>query len=147
MSVPASSAALPPPRVILWQKVYLFANAAIYLLCAVLGLGFLVFHERLADSGTSTTETVLTGALLLAVGLALAALYAAGPFLPRRPWVWIYHIALIALTMTSCACLPFALPLLIFWIDPGVQAWFGRVAPIAPPPPPPAPLPSPGASW
>jgi uncharacterized membrane protein len=121
--------------VILWQKVYCFANAAIYLLCAVLGLGFLVFRQSLADAETSATENAVVGALLLVVGLGLAALYGAGPFVPRRPWAWIYHIALIALTMTSCACLLFALPLLIFWIEPGVQAWFGRPTAMAGLPP------------
>lgn len=120
-----------PPRVVFWEKVYCFAMAAVYLLCAALGLAFVLFRDQLADAKTAATEHLLAGAILLAVALPLAAAYAAGPFTPRRPWAWVYHIVLIGLTMTSCACLPFALPLLIFWIEPRVQAWYGRATALA----------------
>jgi hypothetical protein len=59
------------------------------------------------------------------MGVALAAPFAVAPFLPRRRWVWVLHVVLIALGMTSCACIPATVPLLIFWIRPETQAWFG----------------------
>jgi len=128
-----------PPRVLLWQKVYCVAMAVVYLLCAALGLAFMLFRESLADAKTTATEHLFVGALLLAVALPLTAAYAAGPFLPRRPWAWVYHIVLIGLSMTSCACLPIALPLLVFWIGPRVQAWYGRATALAALPAVPAP--------
>ena len=134
---PPPGQALPPvavaaemPRVVFWEKVYCLAMAVVYLLCAALGVAFILFRDQLADEKTAATEHLFAGAILLAVGLPLAAAYAAGAFTPRRPWAWVYHIVLIGLTMTSCACLPFALPLLVFWIGPPVQAWYGR--PVAP---------------
>ena len=128
-----------PPRVLLWQKVYCWVMAGVYLLCTALGFGFVLFREKLADENASATENLLVGILLVAVALPLAAAYAAGPLLPRRPWAWVYHVTLIALSLTSCACVPFAVPLLVLWIAPEVQAWFGRRTAVAGPPPPPPP--------
>ena len=45
--------------------------------------------------------------------------------LPRRPWAWIYHLVLIGGGVLSCF-LPAAVPLLIAWIRPDVQWYFGR---------------------
>ena len=33
-----------PPKVLSWQNVYCYAMAAVYLLCAVLGLAFVLFR-------------------------------------------------------------------------------------------------------
>jgi hypothetical protein len=117
-----------PPAVVPWQKAYCAAMAAVYLLLFGFGLVLAVFRESLADATDSPTDNLIAGLLIAAVSLPLAAIFAAGPFLPRRPWAWTYHIVLIALGMTSCACLPFTVPLLIFWIRPDTQAWFGRFA-------------------
>jgi hypothetical protein len=68
----------------------------------------------------------LEGCLFIGLGLPLMILFAAAPFLPKKPWVWIYGIVLIALGMTSPCCLPATIPLLIFWIRPETQQFFGR---------------------
>ena len=124
---------LPPvrqgaPAVVLWQNIYCGAMALLYLLLTGVGAAFAVFRESLADAKTSANENLIVGLVLIAVCLPLAGIFAAGPFLPRRPWSWIYHIVLISLGLTSCACLPVSVPLLIFWIRPEVQAWFGGQA-------------------
>ncbi len=114
-----------PPPVLLWQKVYCFAMAALYALIAVLGLAMAVFRDQLADEQTPPGEVVVIGFVFVALGVGLAAPFAVAPFLPRRRWVWVLHLVIIAVGMTSCLCIPFAVPLLVFWIRPATQAWFG----------------------
>jgi hypothetical protein len=114
-----------PPPVLLWQKVYCFAMAALYALIAVLGLAMAVFRDQLADEQTPPGEVVVIGLVFVALGVGLAAPFAVAPFLPRRRWVWVLHLVIIAVGMTSCLCIPFAVPLLVFWIRPATQAWFG----------------------
>jgi hypothetical protein len=116
-----------PPPVLFWQQLYCAAMAALYALLTVGGGAVMVWRERLADASTSALELLVTGGVLAVVGLPLAALFAAALFLPRRPWAWVYQVVLIAIGMTSCCCLPFVVPLLIFWIRPEVQAYFGRL--------------------
>ena len=57
-----------------------------------------------------------------------AAAFSAGIFLPPRLWVWIYGIVLIAVGFTSACCIPFCVPLLIYWLKPEAKAYFGRPA-------------------
>jgi hypothetical protein len=83
-----------------------------------------LFPEQLSD-GESPSEMRFVAAILAAVSLPLAAIYAVGPFLPRRRWAWVWHLVLIAIGLTSCACVPFCVPLLVFWIRPDAQAWYG----------------------
>jgi hypothetical protein len=120
--------------------------AVLYLLLTGAGAAFAIFREALADPKSSATENLIVGLVIMAICLPFAGLYAAGLVLPRKPWSWIYHIVLISIGLTSCACLPFAVPLLVFWIRPEVQDWFGRrtavvggaspfAHPGAPPPP------------
>lgn len=113
------------PRVVSWQRLYCAAMTALYLALVLGCLLAAIFRERMADAQTSPGEVLFGAAFVGAISLACAAVYAAGLFLPRRRWAWLYHLALIGIGMTSCACLPFALPLLIFWIRPEVQAYYG----------------------
>jgi hypothetical protein len=62
------------------------------------------------------------GAMICVVGIP----YGIAPFLPKRPWVWVYDLVLICLSLTSLYCLPFGIPLLIFWIKPEAKAFFTR---------------------
>ena len=97
---------------------------------ATLGGAFLmvIFAEAIAegDATTSAQELVIIGVLLALVGVALTIPYVVAFALPRRPWAWIYHLVLIAIGMTSACCLPLTVPLLIFWLKPEVQSWYGR---------------------
>jgi hypothetical protein len=68
----------------------------------------------------------IEGILFIGLGIPLMVVFAIAPFLPKKPWVWIYGIVLIGLGMTSVCCLPATIPLLIFWIKPETQQFFGR---------------------
>ncbi len=102
---------------------YWAAMALLYLLCAVLGvLSF--FVEPKNDEERITL--LITGVIFIALGAVLFLMFAAAPFLPKKPWAWVYDIVLIAVGLTSCLCLPVSIPLLIFWLKPEAKAFFGR---------------------
>ena len=66
-----------------------------------------------------------TMASLAVMGLLIAGLYGATFFLPRKPWVWMYHIVLLALGVASCCTLSASVALLVYWLKPETQAYFG----------------------
>jgi hypothetical protein len=121
-TAPAAPRAAPP--VLAWQRAYCVAMALLYVAVTLGGLAMAVFHEELADAETSPGETIVVGLVLAVVGAGLAVGFGVAPFLPRRPWTWVFHVVLIGLGMTSCCCLPATVPLLVFWIRPETRAWF-----------------------
>jgi hypothetical protein len=116
------------PPVLLWQNLYCAAMAALYGLFAVGGVLMMIFRQHLVDETNSPGELLIVGLVFVIMGLGLAAPFAVAPFLARRRWVWVLHLVLIAVGMTSCACLPVTVPLLVFWIRPETQAWFDGTA-------------------
>ena len=121
-----TSSAAPP--VVSWYRIYAGAMALLYLACIVAGIFLLIFSQEIAaaDPEMPSWMMVFYGAFIIGIGLVLAAAYAAALFLPPRPWTWIYHLVLIGIGMTSCCCIPAAIPLIIYWLKPETQAWFGR---------------------
>ena len=100
--------------------------AVVYMICVVGGVLLCVFRDKLADEQNSPTELLVMGVILAAFSVVLAMAFGAAPVLRPAPWVWVYHLVLMGLTMTSMCCLPFAVPLLIGWIKPETRAYFGR---------------------
>ncbi|MCA8921101.1 MAG: hypothetical protein KDD82_04790 [Planctomycetes bacterium] len=119
--------ALPPgvaPPVLLWFRLYAGALAALYALCLLMGLVFLYFGFNGGFGDTPAGESLTAGIFYGVLGAALTPLYLVGVWLPRKRWVWVYAIVLLALSMTSCCCLPLAVPLLIYWLRPECKDWF-----------------------
>jgi hypothetical protein len=117
------------PKVVVWQRVYCAAMALLYLACIVGGVLLLVFQRQIAEadrSGDGRVVALIYGVMLTAIGFVLFAAFAAALFLPPKPWVWIYHIVLISIGLTSPCCMPASIPLLIFWIRPETRTYFGR---------------------
>lgn len=117
-SVPQSG----PPGVITWFKVYCVLMALIYLLCAAGGVALLVVDP--VEFEMEPTEALVSGILLLVLGLALFVLFLIALFMKLRPWHWTLDLVLICLGLTSCCCWPICIPLLIFWIKPETKAYF-----------------------
>ena len=120
-----------PPAVLTWFRLYAGALAVVYLLVAIFGFGLTWFAWSNPDLSTSTrdaTEMLIMGAIYGVMGLLLMPFFAFGAFMPAKPWAWVYGIVLIAIGCTSCACLPAAIPLLIFWLKPETKVYFGRPA-------------------
>lgn len=115
------------PKVVTWFNVYAVGMAVLYAATMALGVFFLAKADEIADADMTAAEARVFGTMMLVMGFVIAAGFAAALFLPRRPWVWIYDIVLIAFGMTSCCLWPAAIPLLIYWIKPEVKAWYGRV--------------------
>lgn len=111
------------PAVIIWYKLYLAFLAFLFLLVAVGGV-FLTLAPISADD-LDGISPMLLGIIYLVMGLALAIPVIIGFFLPRKSWVWVYHLVMICIGMTGCTIV-FSIPLLIFWLKPEVKTYFGK---------------------
>ncbi len=119
----------PPttPAVVTWFRVYAAVMTFIYMLLLVVAVLMLIFAPSLADEDNSEEVLLIQGTVFAIISLPLGGMFIIGAFMPLKPWAWIYGIVLIGLGMTSCCCLPATIPLLVFWIKPNTQAYFGRV--------------------
>jgi hypothetical protein len=122
---------IPPPRVLVWYRVYCAVVGSLSLVDVVAGGGGLLFRRQLAEwsvkwlgVGEPAAYAVL-GALVLAVGLLQTCLFWLAFFLPRRPWAWVYHLALIGLGLTDpCFFFP-CIFLMVFWLKAPTRTYFG----------------------
>lgn len=118
---------LAKPQVWTWYTIYCILMALLYLLVTIAGALLFLIDPAMLDVPESEAMVFrIQACVFTGLGVPLMILYAAGPFLPQKPWVWIYGIALIGIGMTSVCCLPATIPLLIFWIKPETQQFFGR---------------------
>jgi hypothetical protein len=120
----------PTPGVVKWFRVYCGALALVYLAVIAGGIAFLVFgafgsHPQKSEE-VPRVVLVAYAFFLMLLGAVFAAAFGAGVFLRPKPWVWVYAIVLITVGFTSPCCLPFSVPLLIFWLKPECKAYFGR---------------------
>ncbi len=113
-------AVFDPPPVILWFKLYAGLLAVLH---GFIFLGGVV----LAGFGISSGkwEAVGAGAFYIGMGLVPGAGCMIPFVLKPRPWMWSYGIAFISLSMANPFCIPFAIPLLIFWIREDNRLWYG----------------------
>jgi hypothetical protein len=107
-----------------WYRVYVGVMALLYMAVAIMGVAFLLipFETRQYERG----EIMLMGGVYAALGAVFFIAFAVALFLPPKPYNWIVGIIMIALGLTSCCLLPATIPLLIYWIKPETQAFFGR---------------------
>ncbi|MEM9280917.1 MAG: hypothetical protein AAGA96_03760 [Verrucomicrobiota bacterium] len=112
------------PATIKWFRIYCVVLAALYVLVAALGVAILALPPEKLQMGKQ--ESVAAGGLFIVMGLVFFLLVLPGLFLPPRPGGWIYGLVLICIGLTSVLFLPICIPLLIFWLKPPVQFWFGR---------------------
>lgn len=115
---------LTAQKTFFWYRVYLGAMALLYLVLAIVGIGLLAvpFESREYERG----QIVMVGGFYAAFGAIFFIAFAIALFLPPKPYNWIVGIVLIALGLTSCCLLPATIPLLIYWVKPETQAFFGR---------------------
>jgi hypothetical protein len=111
-------------KVWFWYCVYTIFMAMLYLLLA--GFGGLIAFGSLASNSNEASEMAITGTIYLVAGIVFFFPFITAPFLPKKPWTWIYGIVLIALGLSSCCLLPVTVPLIIYWLKPETKAFFGR---------------------
>ena len=112
--------AFPNARAPVWPYYVAYCVAMALMYAGVMAMGGV-----LLSVGNKADDQVM-GAILAIVGFPLLLLYAAAPFLPKRPWAWVFHLVLIGIAMTSACCIPVGIPLLILWLKPETKAMFGR---------------------
>ena len=110
-----------------WYVIYCVAMAILYLLCSLGGVILLVNVDNIAsmDPTTESMEIWLMGLLLIVLCVPLMFLYGAAPLLPKNRLGWNVGLVCIALGMTSTCCIPFAIFLLIGWINEATRSYFG----------------------
>jgi len=123
-AVPGATAGVWP-----WYVAYAMFMGLVYLCCIAGGAWIVAAGPSTFGSGPEATEVIVQGYVLLAMGVPLSVMYFAVPFLPKKPWAWIYHVVLIGFGLTSCACWPVAIPLIIYWLKPETKWMFGRDVP------------------
>jgi hypothetical protein len=112
------------PPVWRWYVAYCSGMVALYLVVAACGVIMLVVDPVELDMEAMLAK--LLGAFNLGFGILLVGLFGAAPFLPPKPWTWIYGIVAIGIGLSGLCCLPAAVPLLIYWLKPETKAYFGR---------------------
>ena len=130
--IPPAVIALPAPPVVLWYRFFCGGMAVVYLLVLLVGLLMIAAPAVLMSltksaSGAAMGEmatNMAMGVMYALMGLVFFFIYLIGAALPVRSWSWVAGLVLIALSFTSCCCMPAAIPLLIFWIAPETKAWF-----------------------
>lgn len=107
-----------------WYRVYLAILMVLYAAVAVVGVVLVVVKPE--SRQYEQAEIVMLGGLYAALGTVFFIIFAAALFLPPKPYNWVVGIVLICVGMTSCCFLPICVPLLIYWIKPETQTFFGR---------------------
>lgn len=117
-----------PPAVWRWYVIYCIAMAILYVLVALVGAGLAMVGWGVVnlDIEAKTATDLKIQGVVMACCLPLCLPFAIAPFLQSRPWHWVYGIVMIAAGLTSCCCWPASIPLLIYWLKPETQLFFGR---------------------
>jgi len=113
-----------PPAVIFWFKFYAGSLCFLYLLTA--GFSFFFFFADPSQTEIPKVTAQLIGVFMLVVSLVLIAACLLPFLLAPRPWLWVYNLVIICLGMTSACYLLVCIPLLIFWLKPETQRYYGK---------------------
>ena len=111
-------------RTFFWYRVYCAVLAVLYL--AFMVLGIVLATVPLDDLSRDREQMFIIGVVYAIIGAIFFVVFAVASFLPPKPYNWIVGIVMLAIGMTSCCLWPATIPLLIFWIKPETQAFFGR---------------------
>ena len=113
-----------PPAVIFWFKFYAGSLCFLYLLTAGFSL-FLLFGDS-TSLDMPPESALIMGGLLLTISLVFIVACFLPFILAPRPWLWVYNLVIICLGMTSACYLLACIPLLIFWLKPETQRYYGK---------------------
>lgn len=124
VNVPVVPVTVVRPGVITWFYVYCWILVVMYFMVMLGSIAF--FFVDPEELEMPAVQALLTGVIMAASGAVFFVLGLLPLVLPRRPWLWVYDLVLICLGMTSCCFWPVCIPLIIFWIKPGVKEYFAR---------------------
>lgn len=69
-------------------------------------------------------ELLFTGLFMSVFTLPFFLATLVAPFLPQKKWVYMYHLIMIAIGISSCLWWPIVIPLLIKWVKPETKQWY-----------------------
>ena len=107
-----------------WYRVYCATLTVLYLAVAIFGI--LITLVPLETKRYEPEELQIMGILYAVLGIVFFIVSAVALFLPPKPYNWVVGLIMIAIGMTSCCLWPAVVPLLIFWLKPETQEFFGR---------------------
>ena len=122
---PAPEVELPTPGVVNCFRVF----CTIAAFGAVIGAGcsFIPFSNDYYHYSNDFSDGLGECALYLALSLIIFTLFTIPVLFPRsKPWMWWYGLAIILLSTLSLYLTIFGILLLIFWVQPRTQQYFGR---------------------
>jgi hypothetical protein len=124
-----SSRTAEQPHAVLCFRVYCALQAVLCLLCLLGGGLLLFFRDWLVaeEAFDEPEEAVFAGVALLVIGALFALPFLIGVFVPARRWGWVYGVVVISLSMLNQCCIPFGIPLLIFWAAEATRVYFGWI--------------------
>ncbi len=118
------SITVEPPSVVFWFKLYAAALALWNLLFVPVGLILFVLAMSVGEDA-AIAALLFPSLILAALAFLFATLFVLPIILKPRPWVWIYSLVIIVVTMPGLCCFPFAILLLIFWIGEDNRFFYG----------------------
>jgi len=113
------------PRVVAWFRAYCWFQVSLSVGFGLVGLYMFLVRRGLFGYYRSSTDYEAVGFFLLISALVWGGASFLGTRVAPDAAAWTLGLVLIALGLTSC-CLPLCLPLLIFWLKPETQQFFGR---------------------
>jgi hypothetical protein len=128
-AVPAQPLPLLRPRVCVWYNVYCAAMLLLYVAVACVGLLLVLNADWISNLNEREPEmdaqaVWFQGLIMAVISVPMMIIFILGLLTPRRPWGWGYGFVPIAIGLTSPCCMLASIPLLIFWLKPGVKRWF-----------------------
>ena len=141
------SANLPP--VLKWYKIYAGFMAVLQLAGVAAGIALLKYLPEIMAKvpEVSETELKLRAYVIIVIGCVLFVAYLVALVLPKSSGAWVYHVVMIGIGLSNCCLWIATIPMMIAWLKPETQRWFGRAMPGVLPAPrdpnlPPPPIPS-----
>lgn len=112
-------------RTYFWYRMLCSAVVVSGIVWAIIGLLAIIGSYDQTD-GKEGADAFVGGVFMVMSGGIPALLFLLGVLFPPRSWSWIFGIFLLVLALLSCFLSPFAIVLLIFWMKPETQTFFGR---------------------
>ncbi|MFO0552346.1 MAG: hypothetical protein U0271_28420 [Polyangiaceae bacterium] len=112
------------PSAVKWGRFFAWALAALYVFCVLGGVLILLFLPNPWKPVNNQMPPGVTAIILIVVGIPAIIMSLLAARMNRTSGTWTLNLVLQALAMTSCCCMPLAIPLLIQWLKPETKKWF-----------------------
>ncbi len=125
---PSGGNVVTAPAVVRWYKIYAIFMAVVCAVTAYLGYYALKNPEAVLAilKGLGAEDLRMRAIILLVAGGVLGVSFLASLFQRRTSGAWIFQAILISINVGNCCLWLVMIPLMIGWLKPETQRWFGR---------------------